>query len=365
MGIAGVAAGAAIAGSAVSIGSGIAGMADGGGSSSPTGAGGSVPTGYQPTAQPQMDAYYQQLIPGMVSYATDVPNQVMQNSQAAYQRAASNPYASLAQNGAGMAYGNAVNEVAPDQFGGMRNLYALGQGGMPYASQIMQTGFDPQHALYDRTQQQVQDQLRATNAMSGLSGTPYGAGVMGQGLSNFNIDWQNQQLKRQLEATQGYGNLSTSIGRDFAGAADLGTAGVGTLASASQLPYQTYMSQQNDITNAGNSYAGAATNAFGLTGNTENTLASYLKLGQFATQIGQKGQGQAFDQGQTLGTNFGAGLSGLSSGLSGLSSIFGNNNPTSTPAYDPNNPFSSGWSSAPPSDPMAMGGFGFPVGGQG
>jgi hypothetical protein len=366
MGIAAVSTAATIAAGAATTASAIDGMVSGGpGSTSVNGAGGSVPTGYQPTAQPQFDQYYQQLVGSMLPYATDVPNQTMLRNQQAYQALSNNPYGGTAQNAANSAGAYATGTLAPMERAGAASLQGLGNTAAGYAPQILQTGFDPQNALYDRTQQQLKDQLSATNAQSGLSGTPYGAGVMGQGLSNFNIDWQNQQLQRQLQATQGYGNLTSTAGKGYAGAAELGGLATSTETMGGNLPYSTYAGQQNDVINAGNSYAGAANNAFGLDQNTLNALSAYLKLGQFATQIGQKGQGQAFDQGQTLGGNVGAGLSRLSSGLSGLSSIFGNNNPSSTPTYDPNNPFSSGWSSAPPGDPMAMGGFGFPVGGQG
>jgi hypothetical protein len=79
------------------------------------------------------------------------------------------------------------------------------------AGQILQTGFDPQSALYNRTAQQVLDQSRAVNAMSGVGTSPYGAGVTGQTMANFNIDWQNQQLQRQAQAAQSAGNLTNLL----------------------------------------------------------------------------------------------------------------------------------------------------------
>ncbi len=336
MGIAAVAAGAGIVASGVSIANGL--DSGGAGSTSVNGAGGSVPTGYQPTAQPQMDAYYQSLIAPMASYATSVPGATMGNNLTAYNNTVNNPYAGQRQSAANAAGAYGAGDLFPMEVSGARSLEGLGNTAAAYAPQILQTGFDPQSALYDRTQQQIKDQLSATNAMSGLSGTPYGAGVMGQGVTNFNIDWQNQQLQRQLQATQGYGSLASTAGRDFAGAVDLGNAAVGTQLQSGALPYSSYAGIQSDITGAGNAYAGAANNSFGLDQNTLNALSAYLKLGQSATSVGQAGQNQGFNQGQTLGANVGAGISGLSSGISGLSGLFGGGGG----GVSPSNPISYG-----------------------
>src|SRR5260221_6318776 len=337
MGIAASVAG--LAASGVSIGTGMAGAVDAGGSTSRYGGGSRVPTGYEPTAQPQMDQYSQTLMAPYATAAGALPGAVANGNQFAYHNLVDNPYASNRQTQANAAGAYGVNTLAPMEMAGASNLNNMATSAVPYASSILATGFDPQHALYDRTQQQVQDQLRATSAASGISGTPYGAGVEGQGLTNFNIDWQNQQLKRQMEATQGYGNLTGAIGKGYAGAAGLGSMGMATQEAGGSIPYASFMGLQNDITGAGNAYTGATTNAYGLTGNAMNAIAPYMHLGQYATQIGQKGQGQGFDQGQTLGTNFGAGMSGLSSGLSGLSSIFGGDSGGVSPT-DPGNYYS-------------------------
>jgi hypothetical protein len=78
---------------------------------------------------------------------------------------------------------------------------------------LQQSGFDPQQALYARTQQQVQDQTRAGLEARGVDMTPYGAGIEGQTMSNFNIDWQNQQLQRQIAAAQAQQGLLDSYAK--------------------------------------------------------------------------------------------------------------------------------------------------------
>jgi hypothetical protein len=81
----------------------------------------------------------------------------------------------------------------------------------PDIASMLTTAFDPQQALYNRTLQQVTDQTRAGEATRGVADTPFGAAAEGNALSNFNIDWQNQQLQRQESglgsATGAYGGL--------------------------------------------------------------------------------------------------------------------------------------------------------------
>src|SRR5260221_14241232 len=154
MGIAASVAG--LAASGVSIGTGIAGAVDGGGSTSPYGGGSSVPTGYQPTAQPQMDQYYQNLMAPYATAAGALPGAVANGNQFAYRNLVDNPYASNRQVQANAAGAYGVNTLAPMEMAGAASLQGLGAGAAGAAPSILQAGFDPQHALYDRTQQQLQ-----------------------------------------------------------------------------------------------------------------------------------------------------------------------------------------------------------------
>jgi hypothetical protein len=110
-------------------------------------------------------------------------------------------------------------------FGQGQNLYTMG-------GQVAQTAFDPQSALYGRTAQQVQDQTRAGLEARGMDMTPYGAGVEGQAMSNFNIDWQNNQLARQLQGLQGAGQ---AIGQG----AGLQAGAPGQFLTAAGMPWTT------------------------------------------------------------------------------------------------------------------------------
>ena len=90
-----------------------------------------------------------------------------------------------------------------------------------------------------------------------------------------------------------------------------GTAAQGTYGTAGQLPYGTYAGNQQAIINAQNALSQGAQGAFGLDTNTLNALASYLGLGQTATQTAQAGQAQQFQQQQILGSQAGSALSNL------------------------------------------------------
>jgi hypothetical protein len=287
MGIGGVAAGIGAAASVASAANSIANSGGGGGGGYYGGA--SMPPSYIPQQQPYADQQYINYLNQLSGYASQ-GSPYVSNIQ-------NNPYAGGAQTAANQAGKYGVGTLAPMQEGAAAGLYGAGQG-------ILNTAFDPQQALYNRTQQQVMDQANAVNAMSGLSGSPYGAGVAGHTLSNFNIDWQNNLLQRQLQGVQG-------AGQAYAGASDLGGSAINTLNTAGTLPYNTYMGQQSDALNA-------LSAGQGLDANTLNALAAYLKLGQSATAVGQQGSQIGFGQQQQLGQGLGQALSGLSGPLSTL-----------------------------------------------
>jgi hypothetical protein len=138
----------------------------------------------------------------------------------AIQSAVNNPaYAGAQQAGTALSGGlqGGIQQLLGNIFSpGYQGAINYGQQQAPYltglARQVVNTGFDPQQALYDRTQQQVMDQVQAANAAAGIGSSPYGAGVAGKTLSDFNIDWQNAQLGRQTAAAQtGAGLLSQGL----------------------------------------------------------------------------------------------------------------------------------------------------------
>ena len=252
----------------------------------PTLAPGSGAANYIPSNQPGIDTSYQQLfnslqsgatgltqfgIPAIYTYGTNIQN---------------NPYAGGAISGAVTGSQFALNQQVPQMVNAGTNLTGLANAALPYGQQILQSGFDPQNALYNRTAQQVTDQSNAINAMYGLGSSPAGAGLTQQALSNFNIDWQNQQLARQASAAQGYGALEAPI----AAAYQQGTNILGqvptTMSGATAMPYLTYNSLQQQpmsaIANAANTVAGlynpttaAMASALGYMGQGTNASAAF------------------------------------------------------------------------------------------
>jgi hypothetical protein len=144
-------------------------------------------------------------------------------------------------------------------------------GGMDAAQQVLNTGFDPQGALYNRTQQQVTDQQNALNSMYGLGSSAYGAGLAGQANENFNIDWQNQQLARQTQALGAYGQEQGVVENNLTGL--LGSA-AGNYAN---------------LTNAGvNQYTGLTSNAVGNLTNLVNSGSNAYNSGASLAMQGQQ-----------------------------------------------------------------------------
>jgi hypothetical protein len=170
--------------------------------------------------------------------------------------------------------------------------------GFGAANRELNTAFDPQNALYNRTLQQTQDQTLAGLSATGVGNSPYAAGVLGQTLGNFNIDWRNNQLAREQSGLQSYGQYLGQGGNAYTASGNLGNAAAGAYTTGSALPYSTYVGMQN----AG---LGALTQGSNLNSSASSAAQGYLGIGQTGQQIG-------FNQGQQIGQNLGQGLSGLS-----------------------------------------------------
>lgn len=139
------------------------------------------------------------------------------------------------------------------------NLYGSGDT-------VLNTAFDPQNALYNRTQQQLTDQSRAGQYARGIQQTPYGAALENSANQNFNIDWQNQQLARQsqgLQAAQGaYGSaqgLGNSYTQNVGGLQNAQNQGYSDLTNAAQNQYTNYLSNINQNNLAQTQNIGAST----------------------------------------------------------------------------------------------------------
>ena len=165
-------------------------------------------------------------------------------------------------------------------YGAGANLYGLG-------GPTIQTAFDPQQQLYNRTLNQMTEQAQAGLASSGLLNTPWGQGVLGQDISNFNIDWGAQQQAKQLAGLN-------ALNQMYPTAAGLQQGAVPWYTQAGGLPWTT--GQQ--IGGAGlNTLQGLA--GFGAQGAQipQQQFQNYLNYLGWATPAEQ----QAFNQAQTTG----------------------------------------------------------------
>lgn len=120
----------------------------------------------------------------------------------------------------GMGGGGNLMGGLPGIATGLYDLFAGGQKVDPAKlNTLWQAGLDtynlsrdPQNALYDRTLQRMQDQVRAGQSARGVAMSPYGAAGEGEASKNFNIDWANNQLSRQVA---GLGGLAQASGGYF------------------------------------------------------------------------------------------------------------------------------------------------------
>jgi len=300
-------------GNLISAGGAIAGLAGGGA--------GTVPAGgaktYQPTGSASVDQAWQALMQQMGGATGNLASTANPALMQSFQNAMGINY---------QPYQQAAN-AAGQQYAGLSNA-ALGTGQQQQQAgqQILNTSMDPQSALYNQTLGQTMDTENAQQAMRGLGNSPVGAAEAGQVASNFNIDWQNQQLQRQIAGGQ-------------AGSGLLGT-GLSTMAQAPGYALQSgqvpLTAQQNVAAapgNAANAYKSGVGQMLSPLINQQQGMSQYLNQGVGAaanantTAAGQQtfnaSQQQAQMQALMTALN-GSGGSGGSSGLgSWLQSMFG------------------------------------------
>jgi hypothetical protein len=264
-----------------------------------------------------------------------------------------NPAGAQGYQQAGQRAGGMLGGAAGQTFGAGGALNAAALGGLPALQRIMQMGFDPQNALYDRTLQQTREQTGAGLSQMGLTGSGAGGGLMSDALRNFNIDWQNQQLGRGLQGLAGFGQGLGNIGSGLQQGAGLQGLGAQQALSSGQIPYQA----GQDILGGRASGLANFAQLMGAGGDLgSQAVQRQLQAGMLPYQAGQTamgGQQQAlanflssFGAGQGLGQqNLGSMLGYMGQGLqanqlanniaSGALSNVGQQNLAATQAFSP------------------------------
>ena len=230
---------------------------------------------------------------------TNVGTGVLPQAGATAQNLYNNPFAPSWL--AGAQYAAPMGEAAA------AGQFNTGMGFFPAANTIMGTAFDPQQDLYARTLQQVQDQARAANAAAGVGTTPYGAGLEDQATRDFNINWQNQQLQRQIAGAQGAGGLAQTGAGLAGGAAPLFMQSAG-------IPYATYSGIGSGQFGALNNLLGVAGQGQGLAQTPIQDWLGYVGAGNQAGQVANQAFANQLAQ-SNLGWNQ---LGGLAKGVSSL-----------------------------------------------
>jgi hypothetical protein len=244
--------------------------------------GGSAPTTYNPSWQQGADQQYRNLASSTGSWASALPASVAPAYSSTLNSVLNNPNAASAMSTANQVAGLGQG-VGAEDLSSASAVNGAGNAGLSAALAALQTGFDPQQALYNRTQQQTFDQANAAAAMYGLGSSPYGAGATGQTLANFNIDWQNNELSRQLAALSGYTGAASGAANDFSTGANLGSTGLNTLSASGMLPYETSQGIYGNELSALGDYTQGMVGALTPSLQQENSDLSYLGTGQRAS----------------------------------------------------------------------------------
>lgn len=252
---------------------------------------GGNPAPYVPMAQPQFDKTFQYVLNQFPLNPVNTPTgQQFPVAQQAWQQFI-NPYGT--DSGAGTAIQGAQTAAMMGEAGAPQ-LQAAGTG-------VLNTAFDPQQALYNRTLGQTLDQASVANAMAGIGGTPYGASNIANQARNFGIDWQNNLLNRQIAGGQAGTSLLNAAPTLAA------TAGMAPFNAAQQIGQNTLQG-----TNALNALWNTQ---FGMPQQVLNDIQSYLDLGQAASANALYGGNLGFNQ-------TAQGIGGL---LGGANALFGGN----------------------------------------
>ena len=299
----------------------IAGSLFGGGGSTPTSGGSSAL--YMPTNLPKADASWlwanqqqNHLVDNMYSRQTpayqqtfDAQNRVSYLPYEMAAKTAGDQYASLAAQVA--AQGNQYDQAANLATQQQQAMYGAGQN-------ILTAASDPNNALYGRTQQQLLDQVRSGQAARGIGNSPVGAAEENQALSNFNIDWQNQQLARMQTGIQGAVQANQSGGQQ---GQLMGANLAASLNATTQQPVFTQQTAQIPLSAAQYVAGQPAANANAYGANMSTLASQYGPLQTQPVQYMNQGQGaqataQQLNQAQQQLNNTQS--QGISTGVSNL-----------------------------------------------
>lgn len=251
-----------------------------------------------------------------------------------YNQQFNNPYQAGAQtsaNAAGAGYTGVGNNA-------LMNSTALSGGVNPLlsgAASTLNMGIDPQQALYNQQLQQTTDQANVNNARYGLTGQQ-AAGSVNQADTNFNIDWQNNELSRAISSLNAAGTATTAAGGAGTTAANVGSAGAGAVNQGGTTPYQQNILGTSNQSTALNDYIASLLGPQTSSQQVIGDLQTYLNTGINASTAGQSASLADYNAqlaGASGGATAGASLADSITGINGFN--FSNSNTTALPWQAP------------------------------
>lgn len=279
---------------------------------------------YQPGGTGSQDSNLQNLLSqntqllsgGNNPYNTYSP-QILQAFQSLFNNPAAGGLQSAAGT-AGTAFTNAGNQAAGAS--GALNTSALSM--LPGAASVMQMGLDPQSALYSQLLQKNNDAANVTNAQYGLTGQQ-AAGNTQQADTNFNIDWQNNELSRAIAGLSAGGAAVTNAGTSLNTANTLGTSGAASTLAGGETPYAANQmiggNQETALTQLLSQLLGPVTESQSTIGNLQN----YLNTGVLASSTGANASLEDYYAQLQNSSNIGSGIGSILGMDSGGGSTLG------------------------------------------
>lgn len=291
----------------------------GGGYSSNQGSG--APSFYVPTDLGGADQSWQQLMGQLTGQQTGLSNQINPIFlQSLMQQLGIDP-SGLAGAGqqAGQQFGQAagVNQQAGQQL--------MGQAGQDQARQqmLVQAGMDPNNALYNKERQQTIDSSRAADSARGIGMGGVSSGNEASALTNFQANWDTNQLGRMLSANQGANQTGQLIGADLSGAAGFAGAVPGLTQQAGAAPIAGQTAAAQLPSTAASQYGANMGQGMNSLEQILPMLIQYMNNGQGAIA----GANNAFTANRGFQTQQSAnGLQGLLTGMNNFSNSSGGQN---------------------------------------
>ena len=233
----------------------------------------SAPMPYQPKSEAAADIGYMSTLDQLSRANLGTFDTARTGYGQVYRNVLDNPYAASAQSGVDAA-ARALGAQGATNVGNAATLNA-------YAPALIQSGFDPQAANYNYGLRQALDLQKVANAQSGVAGSPFGAGLVGDIGATYTRGWQAEQASRQQQAIAALAAL-------FGQSGELGGFGAQQQATAATMPEAQYLGNQQSILEALNALVQGTGAASAPVQADVDAYGRYLGIGQRATELGQQ-----------------------------------------------------------------------------